>query len=153
MNQTIQADYLPFARPEIDEETIAGVADVLRSGWITTGVQNQRFEAELSAYFGGRPVKTFNSGTVTMEVALRIAGIGPGDEVITTPMSWVATSNVILAVGASPVFVDIDPRTRNIDLDLVEAAITSRTRAILPVYAGRYGSPLRDGSPPPLARD
>jgi len=127
-------DYLPFVRPEIDEETIAGVAEVLRSGWITTGPQNQRFEAELSAYFGGRPVRTFNSGTATMEVALRIAGIGPGDEVITTPMSWVATANVILQVGATPVFVDIDPITRNLDLDLVERAITPRTRAILPVY-------------------
>jgi len=134
MSQDIQADYLPFVRPEIDEATIAGVADVLRSGWITTGPQNQRFEAELSAYFGGRPVKTFNSGTATMEVALRIAGIGPGDEVITTPMSWVATANVILEVGATPVFVDIDPVTRNLDLNLVEQAITPRTRAILPVY-------------------
>jgi dTDP-4-amino-4,6-dideoxygalactose transaminase len=127
-------DYLPFVRPEIDEETIAGVADVLRSGWITTGPQNQRFEAELSAYFGGRPVRTFNSGTATMEVALRIAGVGPGDEVITTPMSWVATANVILQVGATPVFVDIDPLTRNLDLDRVEQAITPRTRAILPVH-------------------
>ena len=134
MSQDQQADYLPMVRPEIDEETIAGVADVLRSGWITTGPQNQRFEAELSAYFGGRPVKTFNSGTATMEIALRIAGIGPGDEVITTPMSWVATANVILEVGATPVLVDIDPLTRNLDLDLVERAITPRTRAILPVY-------------------
>ena len=68
-----------------------------------------------------------------MEIALRIAGIGPGDEVITTPLSWVATSNVILTVGARPVFVDIDPVTRNINLDLIEAAITPATRAIMPV--------------------
>jgi len=134
MNQATQLPFLPFTRPEIDEETIAGVAEVLRSGWITTGPQNQRFEAELSAYFGGRPVRTFNSGTATMEIALRIAGIGPGDEVITTPMSWVATANVILEVGATPVFVDIDPATRNIDLAQVERAFTPRTRAILPVY-------------------
>ena len=133
MSQDQQTDFLPMVRPEIDEATIAGVADVLRSGWITTGPQNQRFEAELSAYFGGRPVKTFNSGTATMEIALRIAGVGPGDEVITTPMSWVATANVILEVGATPVFVDIDPLTRNLDLDLLERAITPRTRAILPV--------------------
>jgi dTDP-4-amino-4,6-dideoxygalactose transaminase len=126
--------YLPFVRPEIDEATIAGVADVLRSGWITTGPQNQRFEAELSAYFGGRPVRTFNSGTATLEVALRIAGIGPGDEVITTPMSWVATANVILEVGATPVFVDIDPATRNMDLAQIERVLTPRTRAIMPVY-------------------
>jgi dTDP-4-amino-4,6-dideoxygalactose transaminase len=128
------ATFLPFAKPVIDEATIAAVADVLRSGWITSGPKVQEFEAKLSEYFGGRPVRTFNSGTCTMEIALRIAGIGPGDEVITTPISWVATSNVILEVGATPVFADIDPKTRNIDLDKVEAAITPRTRAIIPVY-------------------
>ncbi len=132
MNQT-SLPFLPFVRAEIDEETIPGVVDVLRSGWITTGPQNQQFEAELSAYCGGRPVRSFNSGTATMEIGLRIAGIGPGDEVITTPLTWVATSNVILEAGATPVFVDIDPATRNIDLDLLEAAITPRTKALMPV--------------------
>jgi len=127
-------NFLPFSRPTIDEATIAAVGEVLRSGWITSGPKVQEFEKQLSAYFGGRPVRTFNSGTCTMEVALRIAGIGPGDEVITTPISWVATANVILEVGAMPVFADIDPVTRNIDLDKVEAAITSKTRAIIPVY-------------------
>ncbi|GAA4030099.1 DegT/DnrJ/EryC1/StrS aminotransferase family protein [Actimicrobium antarcticum] len=126
--------FLPFSRPTIDEATIAAVSDVLRSGWLTSGPKVQAFEAQLSEYFGGRPVRTFNSGTCTMEIALRIAGIGPGDEVITTPISWVATANVILEVGATPVFADIDPVTRNIDLDKVEAAITPRTRAIIPVY-------------------
>ncbi len=125
--------FIPLTRPTIDDETIAGVAEVLRSGWITSGPQVKAFEAKLSEYFGGRPVRVFNSGTCTMEIALRIAGIGPGDEVITTPLSWVATSNVILEVGAEPVFVDIDPVTRNIDLGLVEAAITPVTRAIMPV--------------------
>src|SRR5574340_927211 len=126
--------FLPFSRPTIDEATIAAVGEVLRSGWITTGPRVQEFEKQLSSYFGGRPVRTFNSGTCTMEIALRIAGIGPGDEVITSPISWVATANVILEVGAVPVFADIDPVTRNIDLDKVEAAITSRTKAIIPVY-------------------
>jgi len=70
--------YLPFTRPHIDAETIAGVADVLRSGWITSGPQVKAFEAALSEYFGGRPVRVFNSGTCTMEIALRIAGIGAG---------------------------------------------------------------------------
>ncbi len=125
--------FLPFTRPSIDEETIAGVAEVLRSGWITSGPQVKTFESKLSEYFGGRPVRAFNSGTCTMEIALRIAGIGAGDEVITTPLSWVATSNVILEVGARPVFVDIDPVTRNIDLDRIEDAITPKTRAIIPV--------------------
>ena len=124
---------IPLTRPTIDDETIAGVAEVLRSGWITSGPQVKAFEAKLSEYFGGRPVRAFNSGTCTMEIALRIAGIGPGDEVITTPLSWVATSNVILEVGAKPVFVDIDPATRNIDLNRVEAAITPATKAIMPV--------------------
>ena len=126
--------FLPFVRPEIDEETIQGVVDVLRSGWITTGPQNQAFEAALSEYCGGRPVRTFNSGTATLEIGLRIAGVGPGDEVITTPASWVATSNVIYEVGATPVFADIDPVTRNIDLDKLEAAITPKTKALIPVY-------------------
>ncbi|MCK9201056.1 MAG: DegT/DnrJ/EryC1/StrS aminotransferase family protein [Gallionella sp.] len=126
--------FLPFSKPTIDESTIAAVGDVLRSGWITSGPKVAEFEKQLSAYFGGRPVRTFNSGTCTMEIALRIAGIGAGDEVITTSISWVATANVILEVGATPVFADIDPVTRNIDLDKVEAAITPKTRAIIPVY-------------------
>ena len=127
------APFLPLTRPTIDEETIAGVAEVLRSGWITSGPKVKELEAKLSECCGGRPVRLFNSGTCTMEIALRIAGIGPGDEVITTPLSWVATSNVILEVGARPVFVDIDPVTRNLDPARVEAAITPCTRAILPV--------------------
>jgi len=126
--------FLPFSRPTIDEDTIAAVGEVLRSGWITTGPKNAAFEAQLSEYFGGRPVRTFNSGTCTMEIALRIAGVGAGDEVITTPISWPATANVIIEVGATPVFADIDPVTRNIDLDKLEAAITPRTRAIIPVF-------------------
>jgi len=125
--------FLPLTRPTIDDETIAGVAEVLRSGWITSGPKVKELEAKLSAHCGGRPVRVFNSGTCTMEIALRIAGIGPGHEVITTPLSWVATSHVILEAGARPVFVDIDPVTRNIDLDRIEAAITPATRAILPV--------------------
>jgi len=129
----MSSDFLPFTRPSIDEETIAAVAEVLRSGWLTTGPKAKEFEAALSAHCGGRPVRVFNSGTVTMETALRLAGIGAGDEVITTPLSWVATASVVLTVGAKPVFVDIDPVTRNIDLERIEGAITPRTRAILPV--------------------
>jgi len=126
--------FLPFSKPTIDEPTIAAVADVLRSGWITSGPKVQAFEKALSDYLDGRIVRTFNSGTCTMEIALRIAGIGAGDEVITTPISWVATANVIIETGATPVFADIDPVTRNIDLDKLEAAITPRTKAVIPVY-------------------
>src|ERR1035438_191390 len=107
--------FLPFTRAPSEEARMAGVAEVLRSGWLTSGPQVKEFELQVSKQCGGRPVRAFNSGTCTMEIALRIAGVGPGDEVITTPLSWVATSNVILEVGARPVFVDIDPATRNID--------------------------------------
>ena len=129
-----QFPFLPFTKPTIDEATIAAVGDVLRSGWITTGPKCLEFEKLLSEYFGGREVRCFANGTATMEIALRIANIGPGDEVITTPISWVSTANVILTVGAKPVFVDVDPRTRNIDLNRIEAAITPATKAIMPVY-------------------
>ncbi|MDO8789766.1 MAG: DegT/DnrJ/EryC1/StrS aminotransferase family protein [Sulfuritalea sp.] len=125
--------FLPFTRPSIDEETIAEVANVLRSGWITSGPKVQAFEAALSEYCGDRPLRAFNSGTATLEVALRLAKVGAGDTVITTPLTWVATANVILEVGATPVFVDVDPATRNIDLDKLEAAITPKTKGIIPV--------------------
>lgn len=98
-------DLLPFTRPAIDEDTIAAVADVLRSGWLTTGPKCRELESALRRA-GGRPVRLVSSATAALEFGLRIAGIGPGDEVITTSLSWVATSNVILAVGAQPVFVD-----------------------------------------------
>lgn len=126
--------FIPFTRPSFNQETIDAVAQVLRSGWVTSGPKLAEFEATLSEYFGGRPVRCFANGTATMKIALQVAGIGEGDEVITTPISWVATSNVILSVGAKPVFVDIDPLTRNIDLNKIAAAVTSKTRAIMPVY-------------------
>ena len=126
-------DFLPFTKPDIDEATIAGVGEVLRSGWITSGPQVKAFEAALSKRLGGRTVRCFSSGTATLEVGLRLADVGAGDEVLTTPLSWVATANVVLEVGARPVFVDVDPRTRNLDLDLTEKAITKKTKAIIPV--------------------
>ncbi|MDP1734548.1 MAG: DegT/DnrJ/EryC1/StrS aminotransferase family protein [Sulfuritalea sp.] len=125
--------FLPFTRPAIDEETIAEVANVLRSGWITSGPKVLAFETALSEHCGGRPVRVFNSGTATLEVALRLAKVGAGDTVITTPLTWVATANVILEVGATPILVDVDPVTRNIDLDALEAAITPQTKAVIPV--------------------
>jgi dTDP-4-amino-4,6-dideoxygalactose transaminase len=126
--------FLPFTRPSIDEDTIAGVAEVLRSGWITSGPKVKEFEAELSRFCGGRPVRCLNSGTAALEIGLRLAGVRPGDEVITTPLSWVATSSMILELGARPVFVDVDPATRNVDLERMESAITEKTKALLPVY-------------------
>ena len=127
------SNFLPFTRPTIDEPTIQAVAEVLRSGWITSGPKLRDFESQLSVLCGGRPVRALSSATGGMEIALALAGVGAGNEVITTPLSWVATANVVLRALARPVFVDCDPRTRNIDLELIPAAITPRTRAILPV--------------------
>ena len=126
--------FIPFTRPSFNQETIDAVSEVLRSGWVTSGPKVAEFEATLSEYFGGRPVRCFANGTATMKIALQVIGIGEDDEVITTPISWVATSNVVLGVGAKPVIVDVDPITRNIDLNKVAAAITPKTRAIMPVY-------------------
>jgi hypothetical protein len=126
--------YLKFAGPVLDEATIAGVADVLRSGWITSGPRVQAFERELSAFCNGRPVKALTSATAAVEVALQLAGIGPGDEVITAAQSFFTVLNMIVKVGATPVFVDCDLVTRNIDLGAVEAAITPRTKAIVPTH-------------------
>ena len=149
----MSSEFLPFARPSIDEETIRSVGDVLRSGWITGGPKVREFEAALSKRYAGRPVRVVNSGSAALELALRLCKIGPGDEVITTPLSWVGTANAILEVGATAVFVDADSATRNIDLDLLEAAVTKKTRAVIPVdlaglpvdrdrlyaFAGRHG--------------
>jgi len=126
--------YLPFARPSIDEAAIAGVTEVLRSGWITSGPNVLKFEQALSDYHDGRPVRVTTSATAALEVALQVAGIGPGDEVITSAMSFFAVANVIIKVGARPVFVDCDIGTRNIDVDQVEPAVTPHTRAILPTH-------------------
>lgn len=127
-------NYLPFTRPILDEETIQGVAEVLRSGWITSGSQVLALEQALSAYLDGRPVRTLTSATGALEVALQACGIGPGDEVITPALSFTATPNVIMRVGARPVFVDVGLDTRNVDLDQVEKAITAKTKAIMPVH-------------------
>lgn len=125
---------LPFTRPDIDEATIRAVAEVLRSGWLASGPKVKEFERRLSVYLRGRPVRALTSATEALEIALLAAGIGPGDEVITSAMSFCATANMILRVGAKPVFVDVDLDTRNMSLEQAEAAITQRTRAIMPVH-------------------
>lgn len=127
------SDFLPFARPSIDEATIEQVVAVLRSGWLTGGPQVRAFEAALCAYCGGRTVRVMNSGTAALALALQLADIGQDDVVITTPLTWVATANVIVQAGAQPRFVDVDPVTRNLDLRLAENAVTPEVRAIMPV--------------------
>lgn len=126
--------FLPFARPVIDEATIARVADVIRSNWIASGPNVLAFENALSAWCGGRPVRAMTSATVAMEVALQLCGIGAGDEVITPSQTFFAAANMITKVGAKPVFVDCDLVTRNLDLAQTAAAITPATRAILPTH-------------------
>ena len=132
--------YLPFARPTLDEDTIHGVTEVLRSGWITTGPQVKKFEAALADYLGGRPVRVLNSATAALEVALQLCGIGPGDEVIVPSLTFVATANAVLYTGAEVRFADIiGPTDLTVDPASIEAAITPRTKVILPVHL--YGQP------------
>jgi dTDP-4-amino-4,6-dideoxygalactose transaminase len=135
--------FLPFALPEIGEEEIAEVIAVLRSGWVTTGPRARRFEEDFAAFLGqrvGEPglhALAVNSATAGLHLALEALGIGPGDEVITTTHTFTATAEVVRYLGADVKLVDIDPATLNIDPRAVEAAITPRTKALIPVhYAG-----------------
>ena len=127
--------FLPFTRPAIDEQSIAEVAAVFRSGHLASGPKVLAFEAALENYLGGgRRVRVMTSATAGLEMALEIAGVGEGDEVIVPAMSFAASANVVARVRARPVFVDIELESKNLDLDLVERAITARTRAIMPVH-------------------
>jgi dTDP-4-amino-4,6-dideoxygalactose transaminase len=131
--------FLPFALPDIGEEEIAEVVDTLRSGWVTTGPKAARFEADFRMFLGDDTLHTVavNSATAGLHLALEALGLGPGDEVITTTHTFTATAEVVRYLGADVRLVDIDPATLNIDPAAIEAAITPRTKAILPVhYAG-----------------
>ena len=130
--------FLPFAMPDIGDEEIAEVVDTLRSGWITTGPKAKRFESDFAAFLGEPTLHcvAVNSATAGLHLALEALGIGPGDEVITTTHTFTATAEVVRYLGADVRLVDIDPRTLNLDPNQVEAAITPRTRAIIPVHYG-----------------
>ena len=135
--RSARAEYLPFSKPSLGEEEIGEVVDTLRSSWITTGPKTKRFEADFAAHLGAPGALALNSCTAGLHTALATLGIGPGDEVITTPITFAASVNVIEHVGARPVLVDVEEDTLNIDPASIEAAITPRTKAILPVhYAG-----------------
>ena len=141
MTSSIQAflPFLPFALPEIGEEEIAEVVDTLRSGWVTTGPKAKKFEQAFAEFLGEPQIEcvAVNSATAGLHLALEAIGIGPGDEVITTTHTFTATAEVVRYLGADVVLVDIDPATLNIDIAAIEAAITPRTKAIVPVhYAG-----------------
>jgi len=134
----MRKDFLIFGSPAIGEEEIAEVVATLRSGWIGTGPRVARFEEMFRRYIGVRHAVALSSCTAALHLSLLASRVGPGDEVITTPMTFCATANAIVHTGARPVFVDVDRATGNIDPDLIEDAVTSRTRAIVPVhYAGR----------------
>jgi len=131
-------EFIPFSRPAIGEEEIAAVTEVLRSGWVTTGLVTKQFEGAFSAYLGQDSLESIavNSATAGLHLALEAFGIGPGDEVIAPTLTFTATVEVVRYLGADPVLVDVDPRTLTIDVERVAAAITPRTRAIIPVHYG-----------------
>lgn len=136
MNQTDQA-FLPFARPDVGDAEIDAVSRVMRSGWLTTGAETQAFERELAEYLGGDlHAVAVNSATAGLHLALEAIGVGPGDEVIAPTLTFTATVEVARYLGADAVLVDVDPVTLNIDPARIEAAITPRTKAIMPVHYG-----------------
>jgi dTDP-4-amino-4,6-dideoxygalactose transaminase len=134
----VRATFLPFHQPSIDADDERAVVDALRSGWITTGPKTKSFERALAAYTGAAHCVAVNSCTAALHLGLEAIGVGPGDEVITSPVTFASTANVIVHRGARPVFVDVEADTLNIDPAAIEAAITPRTKALIPVdFAGQ----------------
>lgn len=137
-------DFLPFALPDIGEEEIRAVEACLRSGWVTTGPVTRRFEAAFRDYLGGETETiAVNSATAGLHLALEAAGVKPDDEVIVPTLTFTASAEVIRYLGARPVFVDADPHTLNLDPGAVAAAITDRTRAIVPVHFAGLAADMR----------
>jgi len=136
----VREEFLSFSPPDVGDEEIAAVAESLRSGWLTTGPRVREFEERFASFVDAPGAVALNSATAAMHVALAVLGIGPGDEVITTTMTFCSSVHVIEHLGARPVLVDVEPDTLNIDPACVRAAITPRTRAILPVHL--YGHPV-----------
>lgn len=127
-------DFLPFSRPTISQDAIDDVVACLKSGWIATGPRVAQFTEALQLYFDAPYVLPLMSATAGLHLALLAMNLQPGDEVITTPLTFAATLNTIVLAGGKPVLIDIDPQTLNMDLNLLEAAITDKTRVILPVH-------------------
>src|SRR5205814_10031324 len=133
-----RSDFLSFSPPTIGEEEIREVVDTLRSRWISTGPKTKRFEDEFAAFLRARGALALNSCTAALHTALKTLGIGPGDEVITTPMTFTASVNVIEHTGARPVLVDVAPDTLNLDRRALDATVTPRTKAVLPVQTAGH---------------
>src|SRR6478609_9779969 len=147
---------IPVARPSIGAEEFDAVRRPLESGWLTQGPEVAAFEREFAAYVDAPHACAVSNCTAALHLALRAVGVGPGDEVITVSHSFIATANAVVYCGATPVFVDVDPRTFNVDPAKIEAAITPRTKVIMPVHqmglpcdmravlavAGRHGLPV-----------
>jgi len=131
-----RVEFLPFGLPDFDGAELAEIGEVLRSGWVTTGPKTRQFEEEFARSVGARHAVAVNSCTAAMHLALEAVGLRRGDEVITTPYTFAATAEVIRYFDARPVFVDVDAETLNIRPDLIEAAVTPRTRAVIPVHIG-----------------
>ncbi len=135
--QPTRASFLPYGRHSIDEDDIQAVVETLRSDWLTTGPKVSEFEEAIAAFVGAKYAVSFSSGTAALHAAAFTSGLGPGDEAITTPLTFAATANCVLYQGATPIFADIEVDTLNIDAEQVSARISPRTKAILPVdYAG-----------------
>ncbi len=128
--------FLPFSQPSIDQAEIDEVADSMRSGWITTGPKTQEFARRFAESCGAPYAVPVNSCTAALHLSLVALGIGPGDEVITSPLTFCATANVIVHTGATPVFADIDQETMNINPAAVQRAVTAKTKAVIPVHYG-----------------
>jgi dTDP-4-amino-4,6-dideoxygalactose transaminase len=129
-----RSTFLSFQPPAVGEEEVEAVAETLRSGWLTSGPRAEELERRFAEYVGARHAVALASGTAAMHLSLVAAGVRPGDEVITTPITWPATANVIVHAGARPVFVDVRKEDRNLDPDAAAAAVTGRTKALLPVH-------------------
>jgi dTDP-4-amino-4,6-dideoxygalactose transaminase len=138
----MRSTFLPFSRPNISPEEIQAVVETLQSGWITTGPKTERFAAAFAEYVGGRYAVPVSSATAGLHVALLALGVGPGDEFVTTPMTFVATLNTIVHCGASPVLVDVDAATLQIRVERIEERLTKRTKAIVPVHFAGQPSDL-----------
>jgi dTDP-4-amino-4,6-dideoxygalactose transaminase len=144
-------EFLLFGAPDIREPEIHEVVETLHSGWLSTGPRCKEFEQLFCEYIGCKHAIALNSCTAGLELALEVLGIGPGDEVITTPLTFCATANVIVHRGARPVFVDVDRETGNIDPDQAARAISDKTAAILPVHL--YGRPCEMDDLMTIARE